>query len=151
MKTINRRFLSRNLFNFQKKFYEQHTPFSRKNSKVYLDIDIDGKSEGRLEVELFSKYVPRTSINFYNFCKGFKAHTGENLSFKNTIFHKIIPGMLIQGGNVTKNNDVSFYGKPFADENYVYSHKEAGLLSMVNDGPNTNASQFFITTSDCSW
>lgn len=138
-------------YNYQKRFYEQEFSFSKKNSKVFLDIAIDGNTEGRIVLELFSKHLPRTSYNFMSFIKGFQLNKGSFLHYKGSKFHRIIPGMLIQGGELTKKNDVSVYGKTFGDENYIYSHDEPGILSMVNDGPNSNGSQFFITTSDCSW
>lgn len=141
-----------NLYFFQRKFYESEFLYANKNSKVFLEISIDGKTEGKMVIELFSKYVPRTCLNFINFCTGFKAKNGQNYSYKNSKIHKIIPGLLIQGGSVSTNNDVSYYGGNFPDENYTLSHDNVGLVSMVNDGPNTNGSQFFITTSDdCTW
>jgi cyclophilin family peptidyl-prolyl cis-trans isomerase len=157
MKAVYSKFLNKNkltltnYYNFQKRFYEQNFSFSKKNSKVFVDIAIDGNVEGRIVFELFSKHLPRTSHNFISFITGFQLNKGSYLSFKGTKFHKIIPGMLIQGGATSKKNDVSVYGGTFGDENYIYSHDEPGILSMVNDGPNSNGSQFFITTSDCSW
>ena len=135
--------------------YMQETRYLHKNTKVYLDISIDSKIAGRMTIELFAKEVPRTALNFYHLCKGDKkGEDGQILSYKNVSFHRIIPGFMCQSGDITKGDGtggVSIYGKTFGDENFVFSHDGPGLLSMANRGPNTNSSQFFISTVDCAW
>jgi|LauGreDrversion4_2_1035121.scaffolds.fasta_scaffold957936_1 peptidylprolyl isomerase len=147
---INRPFY-RNLL----KQYMQDTRYVHKNSKVYLDISIDSKIVGRMTIELFSREVPRTALNFFHLCKGDKqSPEGKVLHYKNCSFHRIIPGFMCQSGDITNGNGTggySIYGRNFGDENFVYSHDAPGLLSMANRGPNTNSSQFFITTADCGW
>lgn len=138
------------------KQYMQEDRFVRGNLKSYFDINIDSKIKGRIVFQLFAKDCPRTALNFWHLCKGDKTNskTGKALTYKGSKFHRIIPGFMLQGGDIVKGNgtgSVSIYGDSFADENFVFSHDQPGLLSMANSGPNTNGSQFFITNADCAW
>lgn len=138
------------------KKYEQDYRFVRENLKCFFDISINNKPAGRLVFELFAKDLPRTSLNFYHLCVGDKIdkETNKKLHYKNTKFHRIIQAFMCQGGDVLNGNGTgscSIFGKTFGDEKFVFSHDQSGLLSMANRGPNTNGSQFFITTNDCAW
>lgn len=73
------------------------------------------------------------------------------MHLKNSIFHKIIPNCIAQGGDITEANGLggeSIYGNFFDDENFKYHH-DPYVISMANGGKNTNASQFFFTFKKC--
>jgi len=125
------------------------------NPRVFLDISIDGEAAGRIEVELFASVCPKTAENFRCLCtcaKGSGGFSGRGppLWYRGSIFHRVIPGFMCQGGDFLWGNGTggeSIYGRYFADEfeNGVIQHSQPMLLSMANAGPNTNGSQFFIT------
>jgi peptidyl-prolyl cis-trans isomerase A (cyclophilin A) len=109
-------------------------------------------SMGDIVIQLFDDKAPKTVANFVGLATGTKewtdTKTGEKVKkplYNGTIFHRVIPGFMIQGGDPL-GNGTGGPGFRFEDEFHPdLRHTKGGVLSMANAGPNTNGSQFFIT------
>ncbi len=139
---------------------QEETSLSNKIEEHFIDVEEENKikkeknlemklkiknEEYVVELKLYDNVVPLTCKNFRHIAKkGIK-----NKKYDNSIFHRVIPGFMIQGGDIINGNgtgSVSIYGDNFEDENFKIKHTKKGLLSMANSGPDSNGSQFFITT-----
>jgi len=103
-------------------------------------------NQGTIKIKLFPEVAPKTCENFVGLTeKGY---------YNGLIFHRVIPNFMLQGGDPTGTGigGASLWGVKFADEfkaDVKFDRK--GLLAMANAGPNTNGSQFFITTAATPW
>ena len=100
---------------------------SASNPRVFMDIDLgnDDADENRIVIELFADVVPRTAENFRCLCTGERGvgrFSKRPLHYRRSVFHRIIPGFMLQGGDITAANGTggeSIYGRKFADENFT--------------------------------
>jgi len=102
-------------------------------------------TKGTLKIELYPKIAPLAVENFMTHIKdGY---------YNGIAFHRIIKNFMIQGGDPTETGrgGESIWHKNFKDEFKDKTFDSAGILAMANRGPNTNGSQFFITTAPTPW
>lgn len=117
-------------------------------SHCFFLVSVAGSTPQKIVFQLENEKCPKTCENFISFCK-----STTNKSYKNTIFHRIIPGFMAQGGDY-ENGDgsggESFVGGTLEDECFDVKHDGPYILSMANRGKNTAGSQFFITLGKAS-
>ena len=115
-------------------------------------------SEGEITIELFPNQAPKTVANFVELATGAKEWVDPNVGEKvkknlydGTIFHRVIPGFMIQGGDPL-GSGMGGPGYNFADEFHgELNFDRPYLLAMANAGPKTNGSQFFINVAPTTW
>lgn len=115
-------------------------------------------SMGDIVIQLFEDKAPKTVANFVELATGAKEWTDPKTRekvkrplYNGTIFHRVIPGFMIQGGDPL-GTGTGGPGYRFEDEfNPELKHGKPGIVSMANAGPNTNGSQFFITQKATPW
>ena len=123
---------------------------------TYAVIDT---SEGQIVCKLFDKEAPKTVKNFIDLAEGKRdwkdsvsGKKGPGPLYNGTVFHRVIPNFMIQGGDPS-GTGTGGPGYKFEDETKGSPHKfdKAGKLAMANAGPNTNGSQFFVTVTPTPW
>src|SRR5690349_6534913 len=116
-------------------------------------------NQGNIVCRLFEKEAPKTVANFVELAEGKRdwkdgvsGKKGPGPLYNGTIFHRVIPNFMIQGGGPS-GTGMGGPGNQFADETKGSPHKfdKPGKLAMANAGPNTNGSQFFITVAPTTW
>jgi peptidyl-prolyl cis-trans isomerase A (cyclophilin A) len=114
---------------------------------------------GDITIKLFAEKAPKTVANFVELATGKKEWTDPKTGkpvkgkplYNGTIFHRVIPDFMIQGGD-PQGNGTGGPGYQFEDEfSPIDSFDKPGILAMANAGPNTNGSQFFITLKPTPW
>lgn len=122
-------------------FYRNNVPFMELSGGKSSDLV-------KIRFELFYDEAPKTTLNFATILEGKMEKNNKLLAYKGSLFHRIIPNFMMQGGDFTNFNGTGgtpiYEGNTFEDEKFVKSHKK-GVLSMANRGKDTNGSQFFIT------
>ncbi len=121
--------------------YSQRGVLAMENKTVVLET-----TQGNIEIKLMPDVAPKACENF--------AGLVEKGYYNGLIFHRVIKGFMIQGGDPTGTGrgGESIWGEPFSDEfSRTVSFDKPGILAMANAGPNTNGSQFFITCAPTPW
>lgn len=126
--------------------FTKHPETDERHSFVQLELKYgEGKEEtvGKVCIELYEEYCPNACANFKALCVG-----KDGVSYVGSPFHRVVPGGYVQGGDIDGghgDSGKSVHGDTFADECFTLSHGATGIVSMSNQGPHTNASQFFVT------
>lgn len=129
------------------------------NKKCFFELAVLNEDDEpiktlRVEIQLFSDRLPKTCQNFAQLCEGTMDKYDEKMCYTNSVLHYIQPGWVLVGGDFVNNNGSggkSIFGREFEDESFDSDYSKPGLLCMLNHGPNTNNSQFFITLKPAEW
>lgn len=123
----------------------QNPPDQSQNNEGDIMVVLE-TNRGNIEVKLYKDVAPKTVENFLG-------HVNAGY-YNGLIFHRVIKDFMVQGGDPTGTGSggESIWGSPFGDEvKASVTFDKPGLLAMANAGPNTNGSQFFITTAKTPW
>ena len=127
---------------------------ARGNPVCFLDVSVGSTPIGRIKLELFREIAPRTVENFRQLACGEYRPKLFPLGYKGSTFHRVMKGFMIQGGDFVKGDGTgseSIYGTRFDDESFAVKHDQPGMLSMANNGKDSNGCQFFITCAATPW
>ncbi|CCE65756.1 hypothetical protein TPHA_0M01810 [Tetrapisispora phaffii CBS 4417] len=140
----------------KEKIYEPNPPTTHRVFMTikYFDVKADKFKEQEITIDLYGTVVKKTVFNFASLAEGVKARIqGQDpndikvLGYKGTKFTKVVPNGMILGGDVIPEiGPFSVHGPSFPDENFFLKHDRPGRLAMANNGPDSNNSQFFIST-----
>ncbi len=133
-------------------------PDVAKRTHCYLDLSIDGRDAGRLTLQLFDDLVPTTVTNFRALLRGTEAAPDGSrpaYRYEGSPIHRVAKGFIVQGGDVVAGDGTGSVsglegGELFDDESFAIPHARPGVLSMANQGANTNGCQFFLTLAAAS-
>ncbi|KAF8519732.1 allergen, partial [Hysterangium stoloniferum] len=113
-----------------------------------LDIEINAEHVGRITLRLYDDIAPRTARNFRELAMGI-----HGFGYKGSIFHRVAD-VSVRRGDIVNGDGTggrSIWNRPFSDESFRVRHNRPGLLASANRGPNSNTSQFYITSCACQW
>lgn len=138
------RLSDRDVYN-EKPLHEQKVTVQAVKPKQLATSGTFHTTKGDIQIRLYPEAAPKAVENFVTHSR--------NGYYNNTIFHRVIRKFMIQGGDPLGDGTggESIWRAPFEDEFSIYKHDRPFVLSMANAGPNTNGSQFFITTEKAPW
>ena len=134
--------------NMGKRFFSIYNYSAPGNSKVFLEVSKDGKSAGKMVFELYEHRAPALALNFQAFCDG---TADKHRSYVGTSLHAGTPGFAVMGGDLHEEENLGAGCARLPDENLETRHHKRGMLTLVNDGPHANGSQFAITFGEASF
>lgn len=132
------------------KIHLRHVIEASGHTYVYMNFNVGDESAGKLLIECYDDVCPKTVKNFVDLVKG----ESDSGGYENSPIHRIVPKGWLQGGDIVSgkgNTGDSIYGETFNDETFNVKHDKMGIVGMVNKGPHTNASQFYITLGPLPW
>ena len=125
--------------NMGKRLFSIYNYSAAGNQKVFLEVSKDGSSAGKLVFELYDNRAPALALNFSAFCTG---TADKHRSYVGTSLSAGTPGFAVTGCDLHEEENLGAGCARLPDENLETRHHKRGLLTMVNDGPHANGSQF---------